>query len=205
MNDMIDIYVGGVLFHLRCEFVCKIPYFNNDLFSINTLTEKVIHLDRSSVAFQHVIGFVNDPPMYPYPVIFEKELGFYGVEYNISQLHDPSKEIHEKIDSMERHLTILFSGIRSLMEISYDKKTGRCYTECLKDGCITPPFRKHCFCDKHLTSCCFEDCKTQVKDRKYCEKHIQDANIGCCMIRECAFTRVGDISKGCGLHAKWMK
>jgi hypothetical protein len=187
MDSTIDIHVGGIKFHLKHTILHKIPYFYNELVSLTNETE--IHVDRSSIGFQHVLGLIYDP-LYPFPIEYAFELDFYGVAYDRSKLHNPQREILKKMDFLHN------GAIYNARLRKYEGFT------CMKSGCTAEVNRSRAHCPTHESLCIIAGCGQKVTDSNYCDAH-NTVDRRWCTTKGCNCVRIYNYMH-CFQHAQWI-
>lgn len=80
--EKISINVGGSLFHVLPDTLCKCPYFEAMLRGLPTT--RVPFIDRDARAFQHILSLLQNPG-HDVPAKYRHELAFYGLEPETSE------------------------------------------------------------------------------------------------------------------------
>ena len=89
----VKVNIGGTIFETTETTLRKMKYFDNLVKNTN-LNTTIIFVDRQAHIFKHVLALVIDEN-YKYPIKYEDELDFYGVQYYRYNLYNPWEMITE--------------------------------------------------------------------------------------------------------------
>ena len=138
MSERIKINVGGTIFETIEETVLLSGYFRSLLSRWHDDPTKTPFIDRSSIAFDHVLSLLRNPS-YPYPEEYLDELEFYCIDIKpIVKKSNNSilarlTELEELLEKQSKELFIL-RGNKMCCDV---------------DGCCEDRFEYFPYCQSH--------------------------------------------------------